>query len=120
MDISDGLGKDLHRMCRASGCGAELFADKIPIHPEATGGRDIDPLEAALYDGEDYELLFTIPAGQVEKLLADTGSENLPVQVAHVGYMTQGNDVKITDSAGKSRLLCDAGWEHVTQPVQEK
>lgn len=115
MDISDGLAKDLHRMCRASGCGAEIFADRVPIHKDATGGRDIDPLSAALYDGEDYELMFTIPAGQAEKLAAESESENLPVKVTHVGNMIAGDELKLIDSQGQASPLPDAGWEHVTK-----
>ncbi|HTS24285.1 MAG TPA: thiamine-phosphate kinase [Bryobacteraceae bacterium] len=56
MDLSDGLSLDLRRLCLASGCAAELTA--IPgaaIFPGAT-------LEQALHGGEDYELLFTVPA----------------------------------------------------------
>ena len=52
MDISDGLALDLHRMCKASGVAAEL--DSVPLLKNAT-------IEQALYDGEDYELLYTAP-----------------------------------------------------------
>lgn len=52
MDISDGLAIDLYRLCLASGVAAEL--DAVPLLPGAT-------LEQALYDGEDYELLYTAP-----------------------------------------------------------
>ena len=54
MDISDGLALDLHRMCKASGVAAEL--DSVPLLKNAT-------IEQALYDGEDYELLYTAPPG---------------------------------------------------------
>jgi len=52
MDISDGLALDLHRLCLASRVAAEL--DTVPLLPAAT-------IQQALYDGEDYELLFTAP-----------------------------------------------------------
>jgi thiamine-monophosphate kinase len=52
MDISDGLALDLHRMCKASGVAAEL--DSVPLLKDAA-------IEQALYDGEDYELLYTAP-----------------------------------------------------------
>jgi thiamine-monophosphate kinase len=52
MDISDGLALDLHRLALASGVGAEL--DNIPLLKGAT-------IEQALHDGEDYELLYTVP-----------------------------------------------------------
>jgi len=52
MDISDGLALDLHRMCKSSGVAAEL--DNLPLLKGAT-------LDQALHDGEDYELLYTVP-----------------------------------------------------------
>lgn len=50
MDISDGLATDLRHILKASGVGAELDVSKIPM---------VGTLEEALYDGEDFELLFT-------------------------------------------------------------
>lgn len=55
MDISDGLSLDLHRLCGASGVGAEVV--RVPIFQGST-------LERALHGGEDYELLFTLPSGK--------------------------------------------------------
>ena len=55
MDLSDGLALDLHRLCLASGVAAEL--DRIPV----ARGASID---RALHGGEDYELLFSLPAPQ--------------------------------------------------------
>ena len=52
MDISDGLALDLHRLCRESGVAAEL--DNVPLLKGAT-------LDQALHDGEDYELVYTVP-----------------------------------------------------------
>jgi len=70
IDISDGLARDLHHICAASGVGAELSAEQVPIHPDAQAGRtDTTPLQAALNDGEDYELLFTLPTARADELL---------------------------------------------------
>jgi thiamine-monophosphate kinase len=55
MDVSDGLSLDLHRLCQASGVGAEV--ERVPIYKGAS-------LERALHGGEDYELLFTLPPGK--------------------------------------------------------
>lgn len=54
MDLSDGLAKDLPRMAKASGCGFELVAECVPRHRGCS-------VEAALGDGEDYELLVAVP-----------------------------------------------------------
>ncbi len=53
IDLSDGLALDLHRLCAASKVSAAL--DQVPVRHGAT-------IERALYGGEDYELLFTMPA----------------------------------------------------------
>ena len=63
MDLSDGLGSDLPRLARASGCGFEIDFEAIPKRRGST-------LHAALADGEDYELLLTIPPRKVPALLA--------------------------------------------------
>lgn len=60
MDLSDGLSTDLPRLLDASNAGASLDFDAIPLSPAAR--RTPDPLTSALADGEDFELLFTIPA----------------------------------------------------------
>jgi len=69
IDISDGLAGDLGRMMTASQVGAELLASAIPISREARlaarstpSGKT--PLESALTDGEDFELLFTVPKSE--------------------------------------------------------
>jgi thiamine-monophosphate kinase len=63
LDLSDGLMIDLDRLCRASGVGATLFAERLPLSPALIAyGRATrqNPLRLALAGGEDYELLFTV------------------------------------------------------------
>src|SRR5439155_25557110 len=61
IDLSDGLSRDLHQICQQSLVGALIDSDAIPIHEDAIEMRRDGhaPLEHALHDGEDYELLFT-------------------------------------------------------------
>lgn len=61
LDLSDGLGVDLPRLCAASGTGAVVRAEQLPVHADVEPGRD-GP-DAALGDGEDFELLLALPAG---------------------------------------------------------
>jgi len=61
MDLSDGLGADLPRLAKASGASFQLEARAIPRSPNAS-------LQAAINDGEDYELLFTVRPAHAEKL----------------------------------------------------
>jgi thiamine-monophosphate kinase len=61
IDISDGLAADEQHMCEESHCGAVLRAEAIPITAAAQGLHDgRSPLEHALGDGEDFELVFAV------------------------------------------------------------
>ncbi len=66
-DVSDGLASELHEIVQASGCGARIWANRLPIDQAtaAMAGRlQVDPLHWALYGGEDFELLFTVRGGK--------------------------------------------------------
>lgn len=71
IDISDGLSLDLDRLCAASGLGAELDADAIPIHPDAierANSTDCSAWEHAWRDGEDFELILTLSPDEAMRL----------------------------------------------------
>lgn len=110
IDISDGLAKDLHALCRASNTGAEITAAAVPVHPQ-TGGHETEPLDAALHDGEDYELLFTLPASVSADVCADA---ELGVNVTNIGHITEETTVTIVDHRGDIAPLENRGWEHRT------
>lgn len=64
LDLSDGLAKDLPRLCAASGFGAVVEAEALPAPAEFSAlcrALEMDPLETQLGGGEDYVLLFTLP-----------------------------------------------------------
>ncbi len=61
MDLSDGLGADLPRLCRSSGCSVEFWAEKVPRNPGCTVAQ-------ALGDGEDFELLLAVAPGDGEAM----------------------------------------------------
>lgn len=62
MDLSDGLGSDLRRICEQSGTGARVWLSALPVSEHAKNAR------AALTDGEDFELLFTLSPPQAARL----------------------------------------------------
>jgi thiamine-monophosphate kinase len=112
IDISDGLASDLAHICHASGVGAEVFAADVPIHPDARSAPPpMTQLDAALGDGEDYELLFTLPASQADDLLKD---QPLTIKVAKVGMITQDKSILLVRPDGQKEPLKVTGWEHKT------
>ena len=71
IDLSDGLSTDLSHVCKASGVGAEVNLEGLPLSPQLTAycsslGRSIYPY--AFGGGEDYELLFTVPERKIARL----------------------------------------------------
>jgi len=114
IDLSDGLASDLHRLCQASGVGARIEAVRLPL-PEAVRQtaqeRGIDPLELALFGGEDYELLVAASpeaASSLVRLLADAG---VPARV--VGEVRPQNEgISLVFPDGTVRPLPPAGWDH--------
>jgi thiamine-monophosphate kinase len=109
IDLSDGLASDLGHICRASGVGATINAPAVPVHEDARLSRPDDPLTAALCDGEDYELLFTLPADQADAVVKDRPLAGL---VRRVGTMTAGPGIELLDAQGQSRPMPAGGWEH--------
>lgn len=72
IDLSDGLSSDLKQLCRASGCGARIYLERIPIARQTTALAEqmhIDPVVAALNGGEDHELLFTVPLDMGQQVM---------------------------------------------------
>ena len=102
MDISDGLVQDLGQVLKASRCGAILYEELIPVHPDAEGIND------ALYSGEDFELLFTLGRPHSERLLRERSPRVYPI-----GEVVAGNrKVKFVYRSGKERVLEQKGYRH--------
>lgn len=109
IDVSDGLAADLNHILEESGCGAALVAEAIPIHGDAvvlamrTGKT---PLEHALGDGEDFELVFTVSATDGKRLLKAPPVAGL----AKIGECVK-RGLWIAE-AGERRPLAPTGWVH--------
>jgi len=112
MDISDGLGIDLNRMMDASGAGCLLTADNIPIHDDVpTEWSRQERLNAALSDGEDFELLIAVPpelAESVRRLVQSRGGPALTV----IGTVTKEPRCRMIDVLGDESNLPPSGWQH--------
>lgn len=111
IDLSDGLAGDLQHLTRESGCGAIVEADRLPIVKPKTLPADDDrtPLSHALDDGEDFELLFTVPIEQADPLEQQqvVGSTT----VTRIGVMTEDPEILLRDKAGLRRLQ-GGGFTH--------
>jgi len=109
MDISDGLSTDLNRICHQSGVGAIIEAASIPISDDAR--RCDDPLRAALDDGEDFELLFTLARLQSEQLIQTWDG---PVAVTQIGHITEAEGMWLRQPDGQLVELRPGGYDHLT------
>jgi len=115
LDISDGLASDLRHLLTASKVGAEILAASIPISREARRAGKADsarpPLLAALTDGEDFELLFTLASREAVPLL-DRWKEHFPkLPLTCIGRITTGEGITIRDKQGV-RPLTVHGYVH--------
>ena len=128
IDLSDGLAGDLRHILKASRVGAELLKDAIPVSPaakqrarsRACQSADNPPIDiggykpafvAALTDGEDFELLFTVPGAEAVKLL-DAWKKQFPkLCLSCIGKVTAGEGVTIRDKTGAQPLTAH-GYVH--------
>jgi len=110
MDLSDGISSDLNRICTQSKVGALIEADKIPISGDAQ--RTENPLEAALNDGEDFELLFTLSQKDCEKLI-EQWNESVPV--TKIGTITEQSDFQIKMPDGQVKYIQVKGFDHLAK-----
>ena len=118
IDLSDGLAGDLRHVLKASRVGAELLATSIPVSREARRAAKAEssakpPLLAALTDGEDFELLFTVASRDAVPLL-DAWKKRFPgLPISCVGKITASEGITIRDKQGV-RPLTAHGYVHFT------
>lgn len=114
MDVSDGLSLDLSRLATESRCGAEVLLDQVPVSPAArelaqSRGDGVSPLDHALSDGEDFELLLAVPPKEAQRLLRE---QPLAVPLTSIGRCTTERGLWQIDSAGNRKPLPPLGYEH--------
>jgi thiamine-monophosphate kinase len=114
LDVSDGISRDLGRLCAASRVGAEVQADWLPVLPSTARAARLlgsDPIAAALHGGEEYELLFTARPHDERRVLAL--GKRLGLRVTAIGRILPRRDgVSVIGSDGQRKALIPAGWEH--------
>lgn len=115
IDLSDGLATDLRHLLDQSGVGARLEAAAIPVSAAARRLRDRrSPLDHALRDGEDFELLFTVPSRKRRAFLA-AWRKAFDLSCTSIGIITRATRrLECVGRDGRLRLLHEKGFEHFT------
>jgi thiamine-monophosphate kinase len=112
IDVSDGLSLDLSRICEESGCGAVIELDAIPISAAArelsARQPERSPLDRALADGEDFELILAVAPDEAERLV---GLQPLDVPLARIGEFVPDKGLWRRAEGGLAPLA-PRGYEH--------
>ncbi|MBL7924976.1 MAG: thiamine-phosphate kinase [Bacteroidia bacterium] len=108
IDLSDGLASDVIHLCKNSNTGCQLYEEKLPLdHLTVQLGPELglDPTVAALNGGEDYELLFTLPLSEYEKIKDRA-------EVSVIGHMTDAaSGYRFIDRQQNVHELKALGWD---------
>ncbi len=117
IDISDGVLADLGHILEASGVGACLELESLPLSAPFRKALQQDPalIELALAGGEDYELLFTVPTER-EAWLAKISTE---VPLTRIGELTAEVGLRISDAQGRPFCLSRGGFNHFAGGAQK-
>jgi thiamine-monophosphate kinase len=107
IDISDGLVDDLGKFCAASGVGADLRADQVPVDDRLKRALPDDWISLALSGGEDYELAFAAPAETVTE-----AKKKLDATVTPIGQVREGSGVRVLNADGDEISVGRGGWDH--------
>jgi thiamine-monophosphate kinase len=112
MDVSDGLAKDLARMCAASGCAARVRLSDVPLSPAAAKVLAADPALGLriVTGGDDYEVLATVPAASADGFQAMAAQ--VGIAVTRIGETQAGTGVVIEGRDGQPLTLDRTGWDH--------
>jgi thiamine-monophosphate kinase len=113
MDISDGLAGDLAKLCRASNVDAEIHAARVPLSQPARAAlaRDRTLIDAALTGGDDYEILATVPPGNVEALRSQAAGNG--VAVTEIGIIRAGQgQARVLDERGNPLAFARPSFSH--------
>ncbi len=117
IDISDGLASEILHLCTASKVGCYLYEEKIPIDyqtEEAAKQFNIAPTVAALSGGEDFELLFTLPQDQYEKI-------KVIKDIAVIGHIVDiSHSAQLITKDNKQTPITAQGWDALLKVKEPK
>ena len=107
IDISDGLSSELMHICSQSKVGCKIYEEKLPLDPQVISACEefeLDSTMIALSGGEDYELLFTVPIADFDKI---KGNPNFSI-IGHITAENQG--LNLVTRASQEIELKAQGW----------
>jgi thiamine-monophosphate kinase len=113
MDISDGLVIDCRRLCATSGVAAMIEAEAVPLSTAVSTVIQAEPglLRTALTCGDDYEILFAVPAGEEAAMQQAAAASG--IAVTRIGVFSAGEPVlTVVDKTGTSLDLGPGGYDH--------
>lgn len=110
IDLSDGLSADLNHICQASGVGACLYRDKIPVHPEVINACGEQAVEFALVGGDDYELCFTVNPSNKAAFKEAMAKNTLDYY--EIGFIDDEPSLRLIDETGKVKQIEPQGFQH--------
>jgi len=118
IDVSDGLSIDLSHLVEESGCGAIVHTDDVPIHPDARrlaeqAADGSTPLDHAIGDGEDFELILAASPQEADRMAAD---RPLDVPLTLIGEFIAEPGLWQVDRQGTRSKLVPRGWQHELEP----
>ncbi|MDX5421765.1 MAG: thiamine-phosphate kinase [Hymenobacteraceae bacterium] len=109
IDVSDGLASELFHICKQSGVGATVYKDNLPADEqmlETALEFNIDPITCIMNGGEDYELLFTVPLSDYDKVKNDPN-------ISIIGKITEASEgINLANKHGQAFPLQAQGWQH--------
>ncbi|HFQ15668.1 MAG TPA: thiamine-phosphate kinase, partial [Rhodobacteraceae bacterium] len=112
MDLSDGLIKDLGRLCATSGVGAVVTMDDVPVSDAVAGvlARKPHMRDLVVTGGDDYQVLLAVPADRETDFTEAAAAQGS--HVSRIGRITADVGVRLTDSDGRQIVLSKTGWDH--------
>ncbi|MEL1241241.1 thiamine-phosphate kinase [Flavobacterium flavipallidum] len=112
IDISDGLSSEIIHLCKQSNVGCNLYEEKLPLDPQLINVCEefnIDSTTVAINGGEDYELLFTMPIEDFDKI---KGNPNFSI----IGHMTEESEgIHLVTRANTKIALKARGWNALSE-----
>jgi len=113
MDVSDGLAGDLPKLCAASGVGAQVLCDSLPLSDALLASAEYlgkPALDFALFGGEDFELLLAVPPSHVDAVCAAVAATG--TSLTTIGEVLRAGVHFIAPDGSSDLEVAGRGWDH--------